>query len=394
MSTAEREMVLNEHRNKAEEGDPDHLRIKPAMDAAIQKQKFGDNIKKQKQMKNWNKIMKSSNDFGFNSKKATYFWDYNTIEATLLACAVFVCLSGVMFESGRFDDRPDLVWMYDLIGALVAIVLIYSLIYYLAVFTSEVLGHSPQWLEKCCANKKTGHLRDNDVNNNNLENLEYEMADISNALQNNNTSKADQLRLQNLEKQMIEMNNINQTLVDLNRKNKTKLMDNPLHNKNVRGRGKKNKKKKKQFGGKTTTAHDDEISAEINDIMNNSDKVSANPLMTKRPTFKKHKTGDGKIFFESIDNPGQTSWEKPINAIILNESTTAAPKKKQRRLSSRELMAQANNQTSNELHVLSTKRDSRFKQHTTPEGKLYFESIDIPGKVLWNLPEDGVVVLK
>ena len=103
--------------------------------------------------------MRGTFTFDEDGKKASYFWDYNTIEATLLACAVFVCLSGVMFESGRFDDRPDLVWMRDFIGVLVAIVLIYSGIYYFAVFTSEVLGQSPEWLEKCCANKKKGNLR-------------------------------------------------------------------------------------------------------------------------------------------------------------------------------------------------------------------------------------------
>ena len=56
MSTAEREMVLNEHRNKAEEGDPDHLRIKPAMDAAIQK------FSTSKQLKSAYKIAKKSHN--------------------------------------------------------------------------------------------------------------------------------------------------------------------------------------------------------------------------------------------------------------------------------------------------------------------------------------------
>ena len=50
-----------------------------------------------------------------------YFWNYNTIEATLLACAVFVCLAGIMFESSQFDDRPDLIWMQDMIAVVVAI---------------------------------------------------------------------------------------------------------------------------------------------------------------------------------------------------------------------------------------------------------------------------------
>jgi hypothetical protein len=44
-----------------------------------------------------------------DKKAGNYFFDYNTVEATLLACAVLICLIGVMFESGRFnEDRQDL----------------------------------------------------------------------------------------------------------------------------------------------------------------------------------------------------------------------------------------------------------------------------------------------
>lgn len=121
MSTAERNLVLEEHRKKAEEGDLDHIRIKPQMELAIARQSAADGLKKiqkkNRRMNNWMTNSKSVRRLGFDQEKnASYFWDYNTIEATLLACAVFVCLSGVMFESGRFDDRPDLIWMYELIG--------------------------------------------------------------------------------------------------------------------------------------------------------------------------------------------------------------------------------------------------------------------------------------
>ena len=37
---------------------------------------------------------------------ASYIYNYNTVEATLLCCAVFVCLSGIMFASGQSVCAP------------------------------------------------------------------------------------------------------------------------------------------------------------------------------------------------------------------------------------------------------------------------------------------------
>ena len=36
-----------------------------------------------------------------------YFWDFNTVEATMLACAIYVTLSGIMFESGQLDKEGN-----------------------------------------------------------------------------------------------------------------------------------------------------------------------------------------------------------------------------------------------------------------------------------------------
>ena len=113
MSTAERDLVLEEHRRKASEGDPDHLRIQPVMAMAIERQRLVENALKikKKKMRLKNTFSEKFDRFDDSkNKKMKYFWDYNTIEATLLACGIVVCLSGVMFESGRFDGRPDLQW--------------------------------------------------------------------------------------------------------------------------------------------------------------------------------------------------------------------------------------------------------------------------------------------
>ena len=128
MSTAERTLVLKEHLRKAAEGDAYHRRMKPIMEAAIavrDKHRANAAIKrKQNSLRRWGGSGVGSSRAKLGTKiedNADYFWDYNTIEATLLACAVFVCLSGVMFESSQFVDRPDLVWMQDTIGTVVAI---------------------------------------------------------------------------------------------------------------------------------------------------------------------------------------------------------------------------------------------------------------------------------
>jgi hypothetical protein len=37
-----------------------------------------------------------------------YYFDYNTVEAVLLGCAIFTCLCGIMFESGSLTtSRVD-----------------------------------------------------------------------------------------------------------------------------------------------------------------------------------------------------------------------------------------------------------------------------------------------
>ena len=85
-----------------------------------------------------------------------YYFDYNTVEATLLACAVMVCLAGVLFENDRFDEaallaNPALVWQQELITYIVMLIVLVSLIYYCVVFVSEVFGYTPKMIkEKLC----------------------------------------------------------------------------------------------------------------------------------------------------------------------------------------------------------------------------------------------------
>ena len=92
-------------------------------------------------------------------KQREYFFDYNTVEQVLLACAIFVCLAGVMFESDRFDDAENgslvtqnrYAWQRDMITFATGFVIIFSLVYYFFVFTSEVFGFTPTFIKKMFA---------------------------------------------------------------------------------------------------------------------------------------------------------------------------------------------------------------------------------------------------
>ena len=132
--------------------------------------------------------------------------------------------------------------MYDLIGGLVAVVLVYSAVYYLAVFCSEVLGKSPQWLEKCCANKKKGLMRDRNSKMD-MNDSEFEMAAIRNPLQNNAQSEADRIKLDNAEAQLSIMGQVNKDLVDAMRLQKKRLEQ--CNNKSYEEKGKREKDKKR-----------------------------------------------------------------------------------------------------------------------------------------------------
>ena len=93
-----------------------------------------------------------------NEELGLYFFDYNTVERVLLMCAIIVCLSGIMFESGRFIDRPDLRWQETALIAFVMTALIGSIVYYFFVFVSEVLGFTPSWLLKLFSTKQRAGL--------------------------------------------------------------------------------------------------------------------------------------------------------------------------------------------------------------------------------------------
>merc|ERR1711968_160769 len=102
-------------------------------------------------------------------KQREYFFDYNTVEQVLLACAILVSLAGVMFESDRFDDDKNgslvkenrYAWQRDMITYITGTVVIFSFVYYFFVFTSEVFGFTPKIVKRLfsTANADLAHYR-------------------------------------------------------------------------------------------------------------------------------------------------------------------------------------------------------------------------------------------
>ena len=88
------------------------------------------------------------------AKDRTMYFDYNTVEATLLGSAIVVCLGGIMFENERFKVRDDLGYQKDIITYTVLFVIALSLLYYCIVFISEVFAWHPAWILRIFAGRK------------------------------------------------------------------------------------------------------------------------------------------------------------------------------------------------------------------------------------------------
>ena len=383
MSTAERTLVLKEHLRKAAEGDAYHRRMKPIMEAAIavrDKHRANAAIKrKQNSLRRWGGSGVGSSRAKLGTKiedNADYFWDYNTIEATLLACAVFVCLSGVMFESSQFVDRPDLVWMQDTIGTVVAIVLIYSAIYYLAVFVSEVSGHTPMWVKKCCANKKKGTFAEDDISDG-AELGEIEFAEIRHELQTGVNDERTKMELAATAAELAKMANSNKQLVDMMRQQKKAggaaggggMFMNPLAKKK-RGKkiGKSSRSKKKEYAprsvGKKTKGH-------VEDVSNPLTATSAEKTgLVRKTSFKKHKSLEGKTFYENTET-GQTLWAVSGDAIVLEGRDAQASA----------ITARSGNADGKPTH----------RVHKSGDGKEFYEHLGT-GETTWKLPAGAVPV--
>lgn len=100
MSPSEYGAVVRQHTVAALDGNTVHSRL-----AASIKDVQAQGKKTAHRRINWNAENKLQVVGAVASAVGSYLVNYNTVEAILLFCAVLVTLSGIMFESGRFEVR-------------------------------------------------------------------------------------------------------------------------------------------------------------------------------------------------------------------------------------------------------------------------------------------------
>ena len=77
--------------------------------------------------------------------------NYNTVEAVLLFCSVIVMLGGIMFSSDRFANNKNAKELTTLTW-IVLLIIVFSMLYYIVVFSLEVVAQMCPSLckKRCC----------------------------------------------------------------------------------------------------------------------------------------------------------------------------------------------------------------------------------------------------
>ena len=128
MSMSERRGIILHHKSKAKEGNKKHQAIAAAYQAALR----NSNARQRRRQVNMESVSAAKSTLGQD-----YLFDYNTMEAVLLSCGCFVCLSGIMFQTG--DPNSDIYSAQrDALTVLVGFVIITSMVYFFTVFGFEV----------------------------------------------------------------------------------------------------------------------------------------------------------------------------------------------------------------------------------------------------------------
>jgi hypothetical protein len=129
MSMSEREHVLETHKKLAESGHPVHVSIQTALEPLQQYQQL-----QKRRQRAWRPTTASADAKAF-------IFDYNTLEATLLASSVLVCLAGIMFESGYLSSgASNADTARNLVAGMTLTIIILSILYFLALFGAELLA--------------------------------------------------------------------------------------------------------------------------------------------------------------------------------------------------------------------------------------------------------------
>jgi hypothetical protein len=148
MSMSERRAVILHHQAKVAEGVRMHVEIAAGYEQALARRD------KRGTARTMDKILKNERHM-----VASYLTDYNTLEATLLFCAMIVCLIGIMFQTGSFDAYA-FSGQRDALTVIVALVIIFSLLYF---FFSLFMELAPTFCPRCLPKSRKSKKEDVDM---------------------------------------------------------------------------------------------------------------------------------------------------------------------------------------------------------------------------------------
>ena len=284
--------------------------------------------------------------------------NYNVVESVLLTCAVLIMLAGIMFSSDRFENNKNkdelafLTW-------LTLIIVAGSLGYYALVLSLEVSAQvCPVYCKKswCDLEKHFGET----YTSRHLRKKKKKKKSISVS----KDSSTDELGIQLEMTQNLTMNASSSKPLS-NRK----LLPTALSSSTISRKRKKKKKKKKKKQDDSLISEDalalvDEAkSSKATDpmITNIAKQVVTQTVKHKKTdSFFAHKAGNGSVYYESADNPGETLWKLPKGAVVLGDKKA---KKKASESKEETLMNKGNESP---LPV--------WNSHRTEDGKVYFNN--------------------
>ena len=370
MSSVERTTVILEHNIKCKMGDALHMllesRIAQARADEIKSKARRRNKKSRRQ--SLDSVLEHSNNRTKNEPtKLNYFWNYNTVERVLLSCLIVVCVCGVMFESDRFQDnhsRPSgdgfgawVRFQQEFVTWMCILVIFGSMFFYFAVAYSEIFGRLPTWIKKImCIKDKVNVHAEHDV---------FAEGDSTVVMQENPhmVAQRDRLAGEAATSELTAQLHAQQELARREKMQAQKMLQKAKISSKTRRRGKKKKKlKSREFGAVRTSIYKDtDIGLALE--MQPMNELQLNPL-------KQH-----------------------LEGLASAEKTNEAPKqkkdKKQRRLSSRELM----NQGKEAAAATAASKKTHWKRHASVDGSSYFSNKGNPTETVWVLPEDGVELM-
>lgn len=269
-----------------------------------------------------------------------HYFNFNTVEKTLLACSIFVCMAGVMFESERYQgettNRSE--WERELITYIVIIVVTVSLLYYAVVFASEICG-VPVWMLKMCASRKQAHeLHLEEGFNDDINGGDFELS--ANPIVMNGTAKANKAAEAAIANMQEQLNEQQKRIRNMNKKSAMEKTDRrPRSRKNV-AKGKKSftptavrKSQEPSATGQDANLLATQYSASGRAALRRGGRKRASLQKAQRspsPELKQNPTSDGPQLPEGWEvghdqsrggmpyyfnrSTGQRSWTKPTAA--------------------------------------------------------------------------------